>query len=288
MTASIPKPQIHRRFTFGVALLALTVVLSACSGDDKASTANTTDGPDAVLPTGGQTNTTKPATASTASTAPENVDGSTSYVATAKPDVASVEVFESAGGKPEVGEDGKAIAIANPNENGVEAVFLIKQRNVAAADGKIYHEVDLPIRPNGSTGWVRGDDVNVTYHSYRIRIQLAKHTLQLFEGGTQRFDFPIGVGTNDTPTPGGVFYIKELLQPPDPTGPYGTYAYGLSGYSQVLDSFNGGDGVVGIHGTNDESVIGTDVSHGCIRMKNADIEKLVQVLPLGVPVEILA
>jgi len=60
----------------------------------------------------------------------------------------------------------------------------------------------------------------------------------------------------------------------------------LSGFSNQLTSFAGGDGVIGIHGTNDPSTIGQTVSHGCIRMHNADIEKLVPVLPLGTPVEI--
>jgi lipoprotein-anchoring transpeptidase ErfK/SrfK len=77
-----------------------------------------------------------------------------------------------------------------------------------------------------------------------------------------------------------------LLQPPDPNGVYGAFAYGLSGFSNVLTSFAGGEGVVGIHGTNDPSSIGKDVSAGCIRMSNEGIKKLAARLPLGVPVEI--
>ena len=97
------------------------------------------------------------------------------------------------------------------------------------------------------------------------------------------------VGAEDKPTPGGTYYIKELLQPPTPGGVYGAYAYGLSGYSPVLQSFAGGPGVIGIHGTNEPETVGTDVSHGCIRMLDADITRLVQEfgLPLGTPVHIL-
>jgi lipoprotein-anchoring transpeptidase ErfK/SrfK len=91
-----------------------------------------------------------------------------------------------------------------------------------------------------------------------------------------------------TPTPGGLYYIKELLKPPNPNTVYGPYAYGLSGFSDALESFEGGDAVIGIHGTNDPSGLGKDVSHGCIRMPNDQIIKLVEEikLPLGVPVEI--
>jgi lipoprotein-anchoring transpeptidase ErfK/SrfK len=96
------------------------------------------------------------------------------------------------------------------------------------------------------------------------------------------------VGRGQTPTPGGLYYIKELLRPPDPTTVYGPYAYGLSGFSNVLTSFAGGEGVVGIHGNNDPTVLGQDVSAGCIRMGNPEITRLVEQigLPLGVPVEI--
>ena len=98
----------------------------------------------------------------------------------------------------------------------------------------------------------------------------------------------IAVGTQDTPTPGGRFFLNALLQPPDPDTVYGPYAYALSGYSDTLQRFAGGNGVIGIHGTNDPSVIGTDVSHGCIRLRNEDIAALADVLPLGTPVEIRA
>jgi lipoprotein-anchoring transpeptidase ErfK/SrfK len=54
----------------------------------------------------------------------------------------------------------------------------------------------------------------------------------------------------------------------------------------VLHAFDGGTGVVGIHGTNDPAGLGHDVSHGCIRMSNAGISRLAHLLPLGTPVDI--
>ena len=56
----------------------------------------------------------------------------------------------------------------------------------------------------------------------------------------------------------------------------------------MLKDFAGGDGVIGLHGTNDPSSVGKDVSHGCIRLRNQDILQLVKILPLGTPVRILA
>ena len=172
--------------------------------------------------------------------------------------------------------------LANPQPSGAPLVFLVRETH---GD---WLQVLLPVRPNGSSGWVKAAEVRLTQHGFRILIELGAHRITVSEGATVIDQEPIGVGTRDTPTPGGLYYTKELLQPPDPSGPYGPYAYGLSGFSDVLPNFAGGEGVIGIHGTNDPSALGHDVSHGCIRMSNAGITKLAHVLPLGVPVEIRA
>jgi lipoprotein-anchoring transpeptidase ErfK/SrfK len=135
---------------------------------------------------------------------------------------------------------------------------------------------------------VEAADVVVTHNDYRVRVDLTAHRLTVTRGDTPVLSVPAGVGVADTPTPGGVHYIKELLQSPDPGGPYGPYAYGLSGYSEnpELADFAGGSGVIGIHGTNDPGSLGTDVSHGCIRVHNDVITEMAGLLPLGTPVEI--
>jgi lipoprotein-anchoring transpeptidase ErfK/SrfK len=69
---------------------------------------------------------------------------------------------------------------------------------------------------------------------------------------------------------------------------YGPYAYGLSSHSDVLETFNGGDAEIGIHGNNDASVLGSDATNGCVRMDNDAITMLTRQLPLGTPVTITA
>jgi lipoprotein-anchoring transpeptidase ErfK/SrfK len=170
--------------------------------------------------------------------------------------------------------------LANPQPSGAPLVFLVQQHRGG------WLRALLPIRPNGSTGWIRSTDVHLSQHEFRIVVTLRAHRITVYQGARIIAREPIAVGTRQTPTPGGVYYTKELLQPPNPAGAYGPYAYGLSGFSNVLTSFAGGDGVIGIHGTNDPSLLGKDVSHGCIRMSNAGITKLAKLLPLGVPVRI--
>ena len=97
----------------------------------------------------------------------------------------------------------------------------------------------------------------------------------------------IAVGTGDTPTPVGEFYLLELVRPPDPDGAYGPFAFGLSGFSEVLESFGESEtAIIGLHGTNEPASIGTDVSSGCIRLPNEVIEELAVTLPLGTPIVI--
>jgi lipoprotein-anchoring transpeptidase ErfK/SrfK len=147
-------------------------------------------------------------------------------------------------------------------------------------------QVALPERPNGSTGWVRADAVEVHEVDHAVDIDLATRTLTLHEHGEVVATTPVAIGTSDAPTPTGAFYVVDKLATGNPAGDYGPFAFGLSAHSETLTEFAGGDGQVGIHGTNDPSSIGQAVSHGCIRVPNEVAETLNQVLALGTPVTI--
>jgi lipoprotein-anchoring transpeptidase ErfK/SrfK len=175
--------------------------------------------------------------------------------------------------------------LTNPTAVGGPLVFALVDPE-PPAPGQEWVEVQLPIRPNGSTGWVQTDQLSLTVNPYRIEIDVSEFRLEVYRRGELWLSTEVAIGTGSTPTPRGRFYITELLQPPNPDGLYGPYAFGLSGYSERLTSFNGGDGVIGIHGTDEPERIGTEVSHGCIRLPNQVITELASVLPLGTPVHI--
>ncbi len=163
------------------------------------------------------------------------------------------------------------------------------QVTLVLVDQGAWLKVSLPLSPNGQTGWVRRSQVTVQDNDYRVDVARTAHQLRVYLQNVLTKTYPIAVGKADTPTPGGTYFIKVLLKPPNPNGDYGPYAYGLSGYSSVLTNFNGGTGVIGMHGTNEPQVIGHDASHGCIRLRNADITDLYVRfhLKLGTPVRIL-
>lgn len=158
---------------------------------------------------------------------------------------------------------------------------------VQAKEGESYR-VLLPMRPNGRVGYVRAGDVSLYQHDYAVIVSLSKKTLTLYKAGVVQMTESVGVGKSQWPTPTGSFYMRELARPRNPRGSYGPWAFGLSAYSTVLQKFGRGDGQIGIHGTNEPKLLGTQVSHGCIRMRNEAITKLAQTLPQGVPVEIVA
>lgn len=210
------------------------------------------------------------------------VDGPTTTAATtpyrysvataAQPTVA---IFDQPGSAPPTRE------LANPLPSGAPLTFLVRQERDA------WLEVYLPVRPNGTVGWVRADQVAVAGHDFRIEVKLSEHTLTVYDGDELITQEPVGVGKEPTPTPGGVFYLLELIESEDPVGAYGPYAFGLSGFSEELTSFGTGDGRLGLHGTDQPDLVGSDVSAGCLRLTNEAIDQLARTLPLGTPVVIL-
>jgi lipoprotein-anchoring transpeptidase ErfK/SrfK len=149
--------------------------------------------------------------------------------------------------------------------------------------GYTWYQVYVPVRPNGTKGWVKASDVATKIVTHDVRIHLSGHRLDLYDRGQFVRSYDVGVGTDDTPTPPGEYFVSIKAKPPDPGTVYGVLVIGLSAFSEKLADWPGG-GQVGIHGTNDPSTIGTDVSHGCIRLRNEDILELSNDVPLGTPV----
>ncbi len=230
-------------------------------------------GPRPALGTEPPPNTTDLVQSAKVATLDPNAEG-LSVVATAVG--AKVAIYDSPG------LDAIAVrTLPSPNPDGAALVFLVDQTQPG------WLRVLLPVRPNGSTGWIRSNDVRLSRHNFHIDVRLSDFRITVSRGTTVILDAPIGVAKDNTPTPGGRYYTTELLKPPNPTTVYGTYAYGLSGFSEALESFNGGPGQLGIHGTNDPTSIGKKVSSGCVRLRNEDIEALAAILPVGVPVQII-
>ena len=120
----------------------------------------------------------------------------------------------------------------------------------------------------------------------RLIVSIPDRKIVLLEDGKLVKVYPIAVGKRSTPSPSGNFHIASRVvkpawyQPgkmvgPGPANPLGTRWMGLG--------FKG----YGIHGTNMPNSIGKAASHGCIRMRNKDVEELFELVQVGDPVELV-
>lgn len=153
-------------------------------------------------------------------------------------------------------------------------------------DGEPWYELLLPVRPNGSSAWARGRDLEIRQREDRLEVDLSKEELVHLRDGDVVDRYRVGIGTSQFPTTTGTFYVFIKVPYANPNQPYGIMALGLSGFSRVITDWPGG-GRIAVHGTPYRSDRGKAVSHGCVRVYNGDMEDLTD-LPLGTPVEITA
>ena len=128
----------------------------------------------------------------------------------------------------------------------------------------------------------------------RVTIDRSDFTLALVREGVRVKTYPVAVGQSRYPTPTGALRVVRKERdptwnppdapwaaeldtvPPGPGNPLGTRWIGLSIRS------------IGIHGTYATDSLGTQASHGCIRMSIPDVEELFEHLDVGTPVQITA
>jgi len=126
---------------------------------------------------------------------------------------------------------------------------------------------------------------NLARPTRRIVVSIPDRRLAVVESGKVVKIFQTAVGAAESPSPTGVYkivnsisdptwYSRGKVVPPGKDNPVGTRWLGLSlkGY--------------GIHGTNSPSSIGHNVSHGCIRLRNRDVEELFGMVAVGDQVEL--
>jgi lipoprotein-anchoring transpeptidase ErfK/SrfK len=188
----------------------------------------------------------------------------------------SIKVYDS----PNAPQASKTLS--NPTREGVPLVF-----SVLAEQGD-WLQVRLPMRPNGSTGWVRAQDVRLRKVANRIVVDKSEHRLRAYRGEEVLLDVPAGVGTSSTPTPVGEFYVDISIPFANSSGAYGAHMLSIAGFSEVHFNFGGGIGQLAIHGTNNRGSVGVNSSNGCIRLFNESILRLKELAPTGTPVSVQA
>lgn len=253
-----------------VVVIGIAAILVSRSADDNAP-ASVAAASSAPSSTG--------ATASSASSAPLQAQGSI-FIATAK--VPEIAVFAA----PFEAKPSKTLKspwfVDGDQQKPVALVFAVKQQQEEG-----WLQVLLPTRPSG-LGWVHASDVDITSTNFHITIGLSAHHLTVFDGDKVVLEDTVAVGAPGTPTSKGDFYLVGQLQAPKAGASYGPFALFMSGHAASLGSFNGDDAEFALHGNDDASTLGQDVTRGAVRMSNDAITRLAALVPLGTPVSIVA
>jgi hypothetical protein len=173
------------------------------------------------------------------------------------------------------------------NVNRVPTVFGVLGKVVDRRCRARWYRVQLPMRPNGITGFVRASDVRIAAVRTRIQVDLSERRVTLFRDGKRVLHAVAAIGSPATPTPTGRYYVNQRLVPEDTSGPFGPGAVGVSAFSPVLTGWTQG-GPIALHGTNRPDSIGRAVSNGCLRLDNDVIQRIFDASLAGTPVIIRA
>jgi lipoprotein-anchoring transpeptidase ErfK/SrfK len=173
-----------------------------------------------------------------------------------------------------------------------DAPWLVVLAHPRAEANRCWLQVRLPWRPNTAAGWINAKLVVVEKTKWRIDVSTARRTLTVFEAGKALRTVGVVVGKPSTPTPAGLFAVAWAVRW-NPNDFLGSWVLELTAHSNALQQFDGGNGLVGIHGRGGASLrdpLGSAASHGCIRVANDSIDWLVHTvgqsrLP-GTPVQV--
>jgi len=154
-------------------------------------------------------------------------------------------------------------------------------RKTTGTDGEVWYRISIPMRPNGTFGWIPAKTVSLKPTHSQIVINLGRRTIDLYRYGKHKWHGPVAIGAPGRETPVGHYFVASRFVPYHDTF-LGVFAEETSAYSKLTEWPGGG--VVGIHGTSLPQLLGKAVSHGCVRVSNTTARKLRALAPLGTPI----
>lgn len=260
----------------------LVLIATSCGAADASSQVSTP--PVSVVDT--TTTTTSPTTTTTTTvvrTTPVSTtaapDPFETLIATARISTPYLVAYEEPDGLPLA----LPFRVPNPHQFGGALTLMVLEGD---RDDE-WIKVQLPIRPNGSTGWVPASDYVFSSTTARAEVDLASTSVKIFNRDELIAESQAAIGNWRTPTPLGTFFVAAKRRNPPEEAYLGTWAVVLSGYSETLETFSGGLPVIAIHGSNNpDRVLGRAISNGCVRVPNDVIQFITEHLPLGAPVHI--
>jgi len=147
-----------------------------------------------------------------------------------------------------------------------------------------------PHVPNSRAGWIRADSATLLHEPYTLHVDLSERVLVIRREGRAVRWVAVAIGRAGSTTPTGRFAVTDRLRIGDGAGQsaYGCCALALTGNQPNVPQGWSGNDRLAIHGTSNETTVGTPASSGCLRARERDMRWLLARVPLGAPVRIRA
>lgn len=139
---------------------------------------------------------------------------------------------------------------------------------------------------------VSSSDLPIPSGSPTLIVSLSERRLNVYREDKLQSSYEVAVGQAEWPTPTGRFQVQQMIEsptwrhpitkevvPPGPDNPLG---------SRWIGFWSSPDWQVGFHGTQETDLLGQAASHGCIRMRESDIQELYNQIEVGTVVIIRA
>jgi lipoprotein-anchoring transpeptidase ErfK/SrfK len=178
----------------------------------------------------------------------------------------------------------KVVRVLNQFRSDYRVQVVLALGQATAADGTTWFRLSLPMRPNGTVGWIPASTATLTPTRSRIVVHRGLRRIELFQRTKRLLSAKVAVGAPGRETPLGDFYVTARFVPDDSF--LGVFALETSAYSKLTEWPGGG--IVGIHGTSMPWLLGKAVSHGCVRVSNQTALALKRLAPVGTPISIVA
>jgi lipoprotein-anchoring transpeptidase ErfK/SrfK len=197
----------------------------------------------------------------------------------------TVNQFLTGRARPSSASRGVVSIWTNTGYSNRNAVYPVLE-HMTAPNGADWVKVRVMRRPRNAEVWIPGSATRQVWIDSRIVIRLSSRTASVYQGGNLARRMRVVVGAPGTPTPTGEFYVVDRMRLHN-SWARGTWALATSAYSLTLKHFDGGDGVVAMHGRGALTApVGTAASHGCVRFNDGDIDWMAANIPNGTRIQI--
>jgi lipoprotein-anchoring transpeptidase ErfK/SrfK len=183
--------------------------------------------------------------------------------------------------RPGAGATLQTLERSAPYWGGPNVLLVLDAKRVDEVD---YVKVLLKRMPAGLAGWVSADDVKLARTTRRVVVDLSSRTVTIREAGKLLLRARAVIGAPSTPTPTGQFAVDAPVDQPA-SARLGRRVLAIAAYSRALARYQGGIPQTAFHAYEQLGApLGSAASHGCIRVAQKTLDRLLRLAPRGTPV----